>query len=120
MDKKVKYILIGLVSLVVVLFLVVVGLALSLESSEKTKNHEIETLETKFQKLLHSNDSIDCLLKEEKTKVTLLSDSINILEKQRKHKKEQYETDITSIDNNTLGQDIDFFSRNLPKSKGNR
>lgn len=120
MDKKIKYTLIGLVSLVVVLFVVVLRLSLSKKVSPQIKDNKVELLETKVQHLLHSNDSIDFLLKEEKAKVTLLSDSINILEKTRKNKKDKYETDIASIDNNTLSQDIDFFSRNVPKGKGSR
>ena len=119
MDKKIKYTLIGLVSLVVILFVVVLILSLSKKVSPQIKDSKVELLETRVQHLLSSNDSIGLLLKEETLKVTLLSDSINILEKQRKNKKDKYETDITSIDNNTLSQDIDFFSRNVPKGKGN-
>lgn len=77
----------------------------------KQKERQIELLWKK-------SDSTNFVVKEINKKVIILNDSIVLLEKQMKIKKKQYEKDMGTINNNTLQQDVEYFSKRISESLG--
>lgn len=58
------------------------------------------------------------IYEEQSKKVLILTDSLNILEKQRKTKEREYEERVYDIDGNSLAEDVQFLTKYLSQSGG--
>lgn len=58
------------------------------------------------------------IYEEQSKKVLVLTDSLNILEKQRKTKEREYEERVYDIDGNSLAEDVQFLTKYLSQSGG--
>ena len=58
------------------------------------------------------------IYEEQSKKVLILTDSLNILEKQRKTKEKEYEERVYDIDGNSLAEDVQLLTEYLSQSGG--
>jgi len=83
----------------------------------KDKQENIDSLKKVEGQKMFSNDSLHLLLIKNKVGIDSLNKTLVVLEKQSKTKQNSYEKQIIDINSNTILEDIEFFTKNLPSSQ---